>query len=155
MEKDKHRKLPPNITQILAEHVEQYRRDPEAAHLWDSSKIGLSGMVQTLLLRTRGRKSGEDRYVTLQYYRPNGLYVVVGSKGGMAEHPVWYMNLLADPHCHIQVGSFSSDAVARVAEGAEREALWAIVSEEQPQYKYYQTKTSRQIPVVIFDLPRS
>ena len=145
--------LPANIVEILAEHVAQYRRDPQAAHLWDSGKIGLKGgLVPTLLLRTRGRKSGKDRYVTLQYYRPRGQYVVVGSKGGVEDHPVWFKNLLEEPHCHITVGAFESDSIARVATGAEREELWAIVSEEQPAYKRYQKRTSREIPVVIFDL---
>jgi deazaflavin-dependent oxidoreductase (nitroreductase family) len=145
-------RLSTNVVQILAEHVALYRRDPEKAHWWDTAAIGLkTGVVQTLLLRTKGRKSGEDRYVTLQYFRPKGLYVVVGSKGGVAEHPVWFLNLLAEPRCHVQVGKLGFDAVARVAEGAERDALWPIVSEEQPNYKHYAKRTSRIIPVVILD----
>jgi deazaflavin-dependent oxidoreductase (nitroreductase family) len=145
-------RLPTNVVQILADHVALYRRDPEKAHMWDTAAIGLkTGVVQTLLLRTTGRKSGEDRFVTLQYFRPKGLYVVVGSKGGVAEHPVWFLNLLAEPRCHVQVSTLSFDAVARVAEGAEREELWPIASEEQPNYKAYQKRTARTIPVVILD----
>src|SRR5690606_18986555 len=99
---DRMKRLPAEVEKHLAAHVALYRSDPERAHMWDSSVIGVPGPVRALLLRTKGRKSGDDRYVTLQYFRPHGLYVVVGSKGGVAEHPAWFLNLQADPHCDIQ-----------------------------------------------------
>ena len=149
---DKAKTLPEEVQKHLAAHIELYRRDPEAAHIWDSSVIGVPGPVRTLLLQTKGRKSGEPRYVTLQYFRPDDLYVIVGSKGGVADHPIWFLNLLADPSCEIQVASFHAHARARVAEGEERARLWEIVSEEQPQYKRYQRRTSREIPVIVLEI---
>ncbi|NWK98323.1 nitroreductase family deazaflavin-dependent oxidoreductase [Sphingobium lactosutens] len=148
---DRMKALPEDIQKHLAAHVELYQRDPERAHIWDSSVIGVPGPVKTLLLRTKGRKSGDDRYVTLQYFRPENLYVIVGSKGGVADHPAWFLNLLDEPRCHMQVGAFSSDAVARVAKGDERDRLWAMVSEEQPQYRRYQARTSREIPIIVLN----
>jgi len=144
--------LPSGIQKHLAEHVALYKRDPERAHWWDSSVIGIPGPVRTLLLSTTGRKSGEERYVTLQYFTPGDKYVVVGSKGGVAAHPAWYLNLLETRRCHIQVGAFSSWVEAHVASGVEYTALWEHVSREQPQYKKYQAKTARQIPIVILEL---
>lgn len=144
--------LPRDVMQHLAAHVELYQRDPDRAHLWDSSVIGIPGPVRTLLLRTTGRRSGEDRYVTLQYFTPGGKYVVVGSRGGTAEHPAWYLNLVDDPRCHVQVGTlFSSAARARLVEGEEYAALWTYVGNEQPQYEKYQARTSRRIPLVVLE----
>lgn len=148
----KRTELPPDIGRLLAEHIALYRRDPEAAHIWDSSVIGLSGPVATLLLKTTGKRSGKDRYAALQYFRPQGDFVVVASKGGLPTHPAWYLNLLANPDCEIQAGLFSSRATARIAAGEERRDLWAAVSAEQPAYVRYQARTEREIPVVVFEL---
>jgi deazaflavin-dependent oxidoreductase (nitroreductase family) len=146
-------KLPNAVERKIAEHIQLYLTDPEAAHVWDPAVIGVrGGPVRTLLLRTRGRKSGEARHVALQYFRPDGLYVVVASRGGMPAHPAWYLNLLEAPECEIQVAGLHARAVARTAQGEERKALWDIVSSEQPAYRHYQTKTEREIPVVVLDL---
>ena len=144
--------LPADVWRHLADHIALYRRDPEAAHIWDSSIIGLGGVVSTLLLKTVGKRSGKDRYAALQYFRPDGRYVVVASKGGLAVHPSWFSNLIETPDCTIQVGSFHSAARARIAEGEERTKLWEAVSDEQPAYRKYQTWTDREIPVVLFEL---
>jgi deazaflavin-dependent oxidoreductase (nitroreductase family) len=147
------RKLPNAVERKIAEHIQLYLQDPEAAHVWDPGVIGVrGGPVRTLLLRTVGRKSGAPRHVALQYFRPGGLYVVVASRGGTPEHPAWYLNLLDGPECEIQVAGFHAKAVARTAHGDERKALWEAVSGEQPAYRHYQTKTSREIPVVVLDL---
>lgn len=148
----KRSELPADVGRHIAEHIALYRSDPEAAHIWDSSVIGLAGPVTTLLLKTKGKVSGKDRYAALQYFRPGGLYVVVASKGGMPTHPAWYLNLLENPDCTIQVGALHTAATARTVEGDERRALWQAVSAEQPAYLKYQTWTEREIPVVIFDL---
>jgi len=141
-----------NLARRVREHTELYRRDPEKAHLWDSTVIGIPGPITTLLLITTGRKSGEERFAALQYFRPEGDYVVIGSKAGMPKHPDWYLNLVANPGCEIQVGASRFRARARTAEGEERERLWAAVSAEQPEYVKYQARAERQIPVIVFDL---
>lgn len=144
--------LPADVVRHLTEHIALYRRDPEAAHIWDSSVIGLAGPVTTLLLKTTGKRSGKDRYAALQYFEPDGRYVVVASKGGLPSHPSWFHNLLETPDCTIQVGGSHSAATARVAEGDERQKLWEAVSSAQPAYLKYQTWTDREIPVVVFEL---
>lgn len=148
---DELKALPQHITQHLADHVALYLADPEKAHLWDASVIGLSGTIKTLLLRTKGRKSGEIRHVTLQYFALDGVYVVVGSRGGTAEHPAWFLNLVAEPACEIQVGGPHAHARARVAAGPERVRLWQQVSSEQPVYQRYQARTKREIPVIVLE----
>jgi len=143
----------PDFSQIpwIAEHIALYERDPEKAHLWDSTPLGGPGRLPTLLLTTTGRKSGEPRALPLIYGEFDGCYVVVASKGGMPRHPLWFSNLEAEPRCEIQVGPKKLAARARVAEGDERERLWQAMAEIYPPYDDYQSNTEREIPVVVLE----
>ena len=49
--------------------------------------------VPTLLLRTKGRKSGEIRTTALIYLDDNNSKVVVASKAGDSKPPAWLLNL--------------------------------------------------------------
>jgi deazaflavin-dependent oxidoreductase (nitroreductase family) len=138
--------------QWIADHIALYRSDPEKAHLWDSKPLGGPGLLPTLLLTTKGRKSGEPRALPLIYGQAGDSYVVIASKGGMPEHPLWFRNLESEPSCEVQVASKQFRARARVAEGAEREELWKQLAEIYPPYLDYQrTATQRTIPVVVLD----
>lgn len=150
--KDEMGALPDEVKAALAAHLELYKTDPEAAHHWDTANIGLEGVVPCLMLTATGAKSGKIRQNCLQYYRVDNNYVVIASRGGTVDHPVWYKNLLANPECEIQVGGFHSRARARTITGPDRERYWKAVTEEQPIQIEYQKKTSRQIPVVVMDL---
>jgi deazaflavin-dependent oxidoreductase (nitroreductase family) len=143
--------IPSNITQIIADHVKLYLEDPEKAHLWDSSPVGVPGPVTTLLLTTIGRKSGEERHVPLLYVENGGSFVVLGSKGGNPKDPAWFLNLQDHPACEIRVGKFRSKAWARILAGEERERIWQKVIAKHPVYEKYQTRAPRQIPVVALD----
>ena len=142
-----------NFSEIpwIAEHIELYRTDPEKAHLWDSSPLGGPGTLPTLLLTTTGRKSGEPRALPLIYGAVGDSYAVIASKGGMPNHPLWYRNLEALPTCELMVGAKAVSARARVAEGEERERIWAQMAELYPPYLDYQKSTERKIPVVVLD----
>jgi deazaflavin-dependent oxidoreductase (nitroreductase family) len=135
----------------IAEHIDLYRKDPEKAHLWDSTPLGGPGLLPTLLLTTRGRKSGQPRSIPLIYGNVGDSFVVIASKGGMPTHPVWYLNLEADPECTIQVGKRTLTTRARVADGEERALLWQQLAEIYPPYLDYQKATERKIPVVVLD----
>jgi deazaflavin-dependent oxidoreductase (nitroreductase family) len=105
--------------------------------------------VTTLLLTTRGRRSGTLRRTALIYGQDRDRYVVVGSNGGRARHPAWHLNLLADPAVEVQVGAERFTARAVPAAGEERQRLWRLMADMWPEYDRYQRRTSRQIPVVI------
>ncbi len=135
----------------IAEHIKLYQTDPEAAHMWDSSHLGGPGILPTLLLTTRGRKSGEPRSLPLIYGTHGDSYTIIASKGGNPDHPLWYLNLEATPQCDLMVGAKAVTAVARVAEGEEREAIWEKMAEIYPPYNDYQAATDRVIPVVVLD----
>ena len=84
--------------------------------------------VPTLLLTTRGRKSGVLRRTALIYGRDADAYLVVASQGGSPRHPAWYLNLEAEPRVHVQVGPEEFDALARPATPEERARLWPEVT---------------------------
>ncbi len=136
----------------IAEHIALYQTDPEKARMWDSTPLGGPGLLPTLLLTTTGRKSGEPRALPLIYSEAGDSYVVIASKGGMPTHPIWYLNLEANPECKLMVGSKPVTARARVAEGEERERLWKQMAEIYPPYNEYQERArARTIPVVVLD----
>jgi deazaflavin-dependent oxidoreductase (nitroreductase family) len=101
------------------------------------------------LLTTVGRKTGEERTVALLYLRDGDDVVVVASQGGMPRHPGWYHNLVDEPKVSIQIGRESRRYVARTASDEERSALWPRLNAMYRGYDDYQSKTDRQIPVVI------
>jgi deazaflavin-dependent oxidoreductase (nitroreductase family) len=104
----------------IAEHLGLYFKDPEKAHMWDSTPAGGPGILPTLLLTTIGRKSGEQRHLPLIYEKTNAGYIIVASKGGAPSHPAWYLNLMANPQCEIRVGTEQHHVIARIPEGDER-----------------------------------
>lgn len=135
----------------IANHIKLYETDPDKAHMWDSSEVGGPGLLPTLLLTTKGRKSGENRLAPLIYGNHGDSYVIIASKGGMPNHPFWYLNLLAQPECDLMVGAKAVRARARDAQGGEREQIWKQMCELYPPYVDYQNGTERVIPVVVLD----
>lgn len=104
-----------------------------------------------LLLSVLGRKSGVWRRTALIYGRSGSSYMVVASKGGDPKHPVWFTNLQANPEAHVQVKADKFTARARVATGEERARLWDVMAGIWPDYNGYQTRTDREIPIVVLD----
>jgi deazaflavin-dependent oxidoreductase (nitroreductase family) len=135
----------------IADHVQLYLTDPEKAHLWDASLGGGTGMIPTLLLITKGAKTGQERMLPLIYKEIDGNFVIIASKGGAPSHPGWFRNLQANPDCEIRVASDSYKVHARVAEGEERERLWKELVAVYAPYTQYQERTRRQIPVVVLE----
>lgn len=103
-----------------------------------------------LLLTHTGRKSGTKRTTPVVYTRDGDDYVIIASKGGADTHPVWYLNLQADPTVHVEVGDEAFDAVATIhAEGGERDRLYAAQAALMPNFQEYAENTDRVIPVVV------
>lgn len=102
-----------------------------------------------LLLTTRGRTSGEDRTTPLIHRTDGERWVIVASKGGAPANPSWFENLQADPEARIEVKGEQIPVLASTAQGEERARLWKLMCEVWPAYADYQTKTQREIPVVV------
>ncbi len=124
------------------EHVRVYREtDGEHGYEWRGTTI--------LLLSTRGRSSGEERTTPLIHRTDGDRWAIVASKGGAPANPSWYENLRADPNATIQVKGDVIDVRAEDAAGEERARLWALMREVWPAYDEYQSRTDREIPVVV------
>jgi deazaflavin-dependent oxidoreductase (nitroreductase family) len=145
-ESNKTRELPDWIKNHIARYI---ATDGAEGYLWDASLGGGKGLVPTLLLTTTGRKSGNALTLPLIFGRAGPSYVVVASKGGAPAHPSWYLNLQANPEVQVQVKGEKFTARAHTADAAQRASLWPKMLEIYGPYEQYQTKTDRQIPVVV------
>lgn len=101
------------------------------------------------LVTTIGRKSGQPRTSPLLYLKEGDDYVIVASKGGMSQHPLWYRNIEANPQVEIELGREKFKARARRASDEEKKALWPKLVAMYRDYDDYQARTTRDIPVVI------
>jgi deazaflavin-dependent oxidoreductase (nitroreductase family) len=129
----------------VARHIKRYLdSDGANGHEWRPG-------VYTLLLTTRGRRTGKRRRTALIYGRDGDRYLVVASVGGAARHPAWYLNLREHPEVELQVGAERFPARARTADEAEKPRLWSMMTSIWPAYEGYQRKTRRDIPVVILE----
>ena len=104
-----------------------------------------------IILTTRGRRSGKLRKTPLMRVTDGERYAVVASLGGPPQHPVWYLNMLADPRVVLQDGSVVGDYVAREVTGDEKAEWWARAAEVWPSYDDYQAGTERVIPLLVLD----
>ena len=107
--------------------------------------------VPIMLVSTTGRRTGALRRTPLMRVEHDGSYAAIASKGGAPQHPDWYLNLQADATATVRDGRQVGTFRARTAEGVEREQWWARAVAVWPSYDEYQTKTDRQIPVVVLD----
>ena len=103
-----------------------------------------------ILLTSVGARSGKLRKTALMRVEHEGEYVVVASKGGAPEHPVWYYNLKQHPLVELQDLAARHDYIALELEpGAERDAWWERAVAAWPDYASYQAKTDRLIPLFL------
>ena len=132
------------MTLFGQEHVKRYlETDGAEGHDWRG--------VHTLLLSTTGRRTGEPRITPLIYGKHGDDHVIVASKGGAPKDPSWYLNLTDDPEVTVQVLGDRFNAHARTATADERPELWGLMTSIWPAYNEYQTRTDREIPVVVLE----
>jgi deazaflavin-dependent oxidoreductase (nitroreductase family) len=129
----------------VRKHIDSYvETGGEEGHEWKKG-------VPTLLLTTRGRKSGKLRRTALIYGTDGDKYMVVASRGGAKHHPAWYLNLRDNPEVEVQVGADKFTARAHTATPDEKARLWPVMAAIWPAYNDYQKKTERDIPVVVLE----
>lgn len=123
-------------------------------HVWlyRTTKGRLGSMRGTvLLLTTTGAKSGRERTHPLMGLAHGDGWLVAASAGGSPRHPAWYHNVVANPEVVVEKGATKIPMTARVAGPDERRALWAKIVEAEKGFARYETKTNREIPVVILE----
>ena len=104
-----------------------------------------------IVLTSVGAKSGLLRKTALMRVEHDGQYAVVASLGGAPKHPVWYFNLVKNPHVELQDGAEKHDYLARELSGDEKTVWWERAVAAYPPYADYQKKTDRQIPVFLLE----
>ena len=111
--------------------------------------LGSYSGLDFLLLTTTGSKSGRRRTRPLSYLKHDEGYVLVASFGGAPRHPAWYLNLRSNPAVTIQVKGRRRSAMAETATPEERARLWPRVVAMYAAYDTYQSRTEREIPLVL------
>ena len=100
-----------------------------------------------MVLTTTGAKTGQPRVAVVTFTRDGDAYVVAGSKSGAPTDPLWFTNLRANPLVKVEADGKSFDARATVAEGADRDDLWARHVAARPEFADYPEKSGRVIPM--------
>ncbi len=134
------------IPQISKMHV-------QAMESTDDDAVWVQAGMHHVLIRTIGRKSGNEHKIALPFWRdPDGVRVVVASFAGAEAHPAWFLNLRdrdANPEVLVRVQGGQFWSVPDILEqGEERDRLWALLLEDRAWYADYQTRTERTIPLV-------
>jgi deazaflavin-dependent oxidoreductase (nitroreductase family) len=112
--------------------------------------LELNGMP-VVLLTTVGNKTGKLRKSPLMRVEHDGIYAIVASLGGAPKNPVWYYNVVANPHVELRDGPVVHDMIAREVTGDEKAVWWERAVAAFPNYAEYQKSTDRQIPVFVLE----
>ena len=137
----------PSTMDWVADQVAEY----EASSGTRANTLRDTG-IPVFIVTMRGRRSGKVRKIALMRVEHDGEYALVASKGGAADHPDWYLNLLDDPNVEIQDGPTPFDATVREVHGDERALWWERAVAVFPRYAEYEVSASaagRVIPVLV------
>lgn len=142
--------LPASVLDVISQHRQAYLESGGAeGHIMDITGIGGRPFTTHCLIRYIGRKSGRRLITPLIYGDYAGEVAIVGSKGGAAGHPNWYLNLIERPEVDFQIATQAFRATWREPEGEERARLWQFLVDLFPSYAQYQARTERTIPIVL------
>jgi F420H(2)-dependent quinone reductase len=132
----------PSTFEFARDQVETYERSGGTEGTENQGK-------PVIILTSVGARSGKLRKTPLMRVEHDGQYAVVASLGGAPQHPVWYYNLIANPHVELQDGPVKKDYQAVEVQGAERDQWWERAVAAWPDYAAYQQKTTRVLPVFV------
>ena len=135
------------LDQVTARHwtrldVAAYR------HLGLSLGVKALGVDDVLVLRTRGRRSGQVREVLGAYVELDDLPVICGANGGSGNDPAWFANLRSGGPVEIERHGRREAVTPVILAGAERDQAFAAVYRAFPHVRLYRTHTTRPFPLV-------
>lgn len=108
------------------------------------------GGIPVLLLTVNGRKTGMPHTTPVGYFEYDDKYLVVGSAGGMKQHPQWIRNLEATDTAQVQIGGRTFSAGVRAVAGEERDALFRdVVLARHPYFANYEEKSGRTLKLAL------
>ncbi len=135
----------PSTSDWVAKQVELYEGSGGT-----EGKTLLDTGLPVIIVTNTGRRTGAVRKTPLMRAVDGKNYILVASRGGAPNHPVWYYNLKAEPNVEIRDGAeVHSMRVREISDAAEKQRLWDIAVAAYPPYQEYQDKTDRSIPVFI------
>ena len=111
-------------------------------------RLGLTKMLPTALLETRGARTGQVRRNAVICIRDGDAVTIIASKLGMPQHPAWYFNARANPDVRLNGESYRAQ---EVTDPAERERLWRLADEVFPVFADYRARAAehgRTIPIL-------
>ncbi len=121
--------------------IEEFRANKgKVGGMWEGRPL--------LVLTTTGAKSGRRRTNPVMYLREGDHLYIFASKAGAPTHPDWYHNLLAHPEATVELGGETFNAIAKPVTGEARDQIYARWAGQYPQFREYQEKTTRKIPVI-------
>lgn len=113
---------------------------------------GKAAGMTVVKLTTVGNKSGLERVTMLTSPLVEGdMVVLVASFRGGPNHPAWYHNLRARPRVRAARRGADMEMEATILGGDERAGLWARVTALEPRYADYQSRTEREIPLIVLN----
>ncbi len=131
----------PDVNDWNRRMIEEFRANKgKVGGMWEGRPL--------LLLTTTGAKSGQHRTNPVVYMREGDRLYIFASKGGAPTHPHWYHNLLAQPNVTVELGDEKFNAIAKPATGEMRDQIYSKWTGLYPQFREYQEKTNRKIPVI-------
>lgn len=132
------------------DHLQAYLRSKGVVgHVLDLTSYEGYPFGTHCLIRHRGRKSGKTFINPLTYGAIGGEVVICASRGGSDQAPQWYSNIAASDTVEFQIATEAFRGTWREPRGAEREKVWAFMVDCYPFYGLYQTRTARQIQLVM------
>ncbi len=135
----------PSPRDWVREQVELYERTNGA----EGNTLRDTGLP-VIIVTHMGNKTGAIRKTPLMRVKDGANYVLVGSRGGAPEDPVWVYNLRANPLVELRdLAVVRKMRVREVTDAAERERLWKAAVAAYPPYSEYQTRTTRVIPIFV------
>ena len=136
----------PSPTRWVAEQVELYE---SSGGTQGTTLRGLPVVIVT----NQGSKTSAIRKTPLMRAIDGENYILVASRGGAPEHPLWVYNLRTNPNVEIRDGvNVHKMRVREMTDPEERQRLLDIAVEAYPPYKDYQEKTKRLIPVFLAEM---
>ncbi len=120
-------------------------------HLGISLGVKALGVDDVLLLRTRGRQSGQVREVLVAYVELDRAPIVCAANGGSDRAPSWFANLRSGGLVEIERGGRRQTVAPVILDGEERERAFAAVFHAFPHVRLYLASTNRTFPVVRLD----
>ena len=135
----------PSTSDWVREQVEVY----EGSGGKEGTTLRDTGLPVIIVTNT-GNKTGAIRKTPLMRVKDGNNYVLVGSKGGAPQNPVWVYNLRANGDVEVRdEADVYTMKVREVTDEGERARLWEISVAAFPPYEEYQGRTSRKIPVFV------